>query len=881
MKPETVVSEIPEPVIDDSWRKWYPDWQDPRALAPCQIGNCYEKTAEYILTIQQPYPGDGYYNGNLMLCPPSERFKVKQESVNSFKIRDRLTEQEISIEKLRLENVRFNLGHWYAKHRARILELEKPSAKGYPQQLENLLVLVTQHVLRNGINDYYPSVKNGSWRDDRFFVYLKDYGSTTYVIIDDDLDLKVEIDKLDLENPEFDLVEWYVKQIETYCSYYKKYLKFQRNQYKPVLSNEDKLLTDKLNRLRSNATSRAIEGIVLRQIQEVLERCVPFPGDNQVVHPADPSYLRDGESRFVLEIIDLIDHQLVYFYDRLRGFDTFLSWEIANWAQFSIGKWFAEQCAIHNNEETPTDIAHEWMITREWDDTIIGETDEFFSVPDVRPSDDSDDDGDDDIDVITLNGAQVDRNKYESIQRNASRIKGVAERLLPKPVVIKFTVDGRPARALVDSGSLGDFMSATLVDQLKLKRTNFEKPLGLQLAVQGSRSKINSCVDVSYAYQDIRDSRRFDVANLNDYDLILGTPWIWQHRVCIGLNPARILVGSNKPVPIVAGKDTKYLLGAAALTIDDEVSSARKVLMEYADPICRNVEETELPPLRAINHSIPLIDESKIYPWRPSRCPEVFRTQWNEKRDAYIKSGRWKITTARNTCPMLLIPKPHKPKNAPELRTVFDLRERNKNTVKLSSPLPDIDEVLRRVAAKKFKLVLDLTAAYEQIRIIPEHVERSAVSTPDGNMVSLVLQMGDCNAPATYQSLMNYVFSPYIGRFLDVYLDDVIIYSDTLEEHVNHCKLAMDILNKEKLYLSKKKLRFLPDELKLLGRIIGSDGIRMDPEKVDDVLAWKTPTNRDLLRGFIGSVGYLADDIPNIRIPLGILSAITGDKVPF
>ena len=86
VSPGTVATEIPEPVIDNGWRKWYPDWQDPRALAPCQIGNCYEKTAEYILTIQQPYPGDGHYNGNLTLCIPSERFKVKQESVNSFKI---------------------------------------------------------------------------------------------------------------------------------------------------------------------------------------------------------------------------------------------------------------------------------------------------------------------------------------------------------------------------------------------------------------------------------------------------------------------------------------------------------------------------------------------------------------------------------------------------------------------------------------------------------------------------------------------------------------------------------------------------------------------------------------------------------------------------
>ena len=67
---------------------------------------------------------------------------------------------------------------------------------------------------------------------------------------------------------------------------------------------------------------------------------------------------------------------------------------------------------------------------------------------------------------------------------------------------------------------------------------------------------------------------------------------------------------------------------------------------------------------------------------------------------------------------------------------------------------------------------------------MPEHVKRSAVTTPDGNMVSLVVQMGDCNAPATYQVLMNHIFSPYMGRFLDVYLDDIIIYSDTLADHV-------------------------------------------------------------------------------------------------
>ena len=71
------------------------------------------------------------------------------------------------------------------------------------------------------------------------------------------------------------------------------------------------------------------------------------------------------------------------------------------------------------------------------------------------------------------------------------------------------------------------------------------------------------------------------------------------------------------------------------------------------------MQETELPPLRDINHTIPLIDESKTYPWRPSRCPEAFREQWAEKRDAYLKTGHWEITSARNMVPMLLIPKPN------------------------------------------------------------------------------------------------------------------------------------------------------------------------------------------------------------------------------
>ncbi len=83
---------------------------------------------------------------------------------------------------------------------------------------------------------------------------------------------------------------------------------------------------------------------------------------------------------------------------------------------------------------------------------------------------------------------------------------------------------------------------------------------------------------------------------------------------------------------------------------------------------------------------------------------------------------------------------------------------------------------------------MDSSDAYKQVRVEPAHIERTAVSTPDGNMLSLVIQQGDCNAPATFQAIMNHLFSSYIGRFMDVYLDDIIVYSNTLEEHMKHVK---------------------------------------------------------------------------------------------
>ena len=105
-----------------------------------------------------------------------------------------------------------------------------------------------------------------------------------------------------------------------------------------------------------------------------------------------------------------------------------------------------------------------------------------------------------------------------------------------------------------------------------------------------------------------------------------------------------------------------------------------------------------------------------------------------------------------------------------------------------------------------------------------------------------------------------------------IYLDNIIIFSDTIEEHIKHIRLVFDILCKEKLYLEPSKMQFFAEELRILGHVIDNKGILMDPHKVDKVLNWKVLTNKDLLRSFIGAVGFLVPDCKGIRVSMGFLS---------
>lgn len=190
------------------------------------------------------------------------------------------------------------------------------------------------------------------------------------------------------------------------------------------------------------------------------------------------------------------------------------------------------------------------------------------------------------------------------------------------------------------------------------------------------------------------------------------------------------------------------------------------------------------------------------------------------------------------------------------MRMVIDYRALNKITFKNRYPLPRIVDLLDRLQGAKVFSSLDLMSGYHQIRIKDSDIPKTAFRTPLGHYEFLVLPFGLSNAPATFQNVMNNIFAPFINRFVLVYLDDILIYSRTSEEHEKHVRLVLEKLREHELIAKLSKCSFFQDQLVFLGHVVSADGIRVDPSKVAAVQEWPVPENVSQLRSFLGLANY-------------------------
>jgi hypothetical protein len=189
-------------------------------------------------------------------------------------------------------------------------------------------------------------------------------------------------------------------------------------------------------------------------------------------------------------------------------------------------------------------------------------------------------------------------------------------------------------------------------------------------------------------------------------------------------------------------------------------------------------------------------------------------------------------------------------------RFCVDYRELNNVTKKDKYPLPRIDDALDPLGKSRYFTTLDLACGYWQIPVAPEDREKTAFSTQRGHFQRKVMPFGLTNAPATFQRMMDVVLSGLTWRFCLVYLDDIIVYSETFEKHLQHLKQVFERLREANLHLKAQKCHFCSAKVSYLGHVITPEGISPDPAKVSAILEAPPPKNTGELRSFLGLTGY-------------------------
>ena len=456
---------------------------------------------------------------------------------------------------------------------------------------------------------------------------------------------------------------------------------------------------------------------------------------------------------------------------------------------------------------------------------------------------------------------------------------------------------GQPLRVLIDSGASHDFLGAHLVPTLNLA-TQRQDDIAVQLGNGAVQDGGLLAPRVTYRLGGFKDTRSFRVTKLGGYDLVLGKPWLttftpsidWinntvrversgvTHLLAPPRAPAKddgaslltalqlkralkqgapaylavVREASEEPTATTGGSaaaDTtmqeKLINGA----IPELQSSLRTLFQRYSRIL--GPMPNRLPPKRDVDHEIDLEPGAKppylpIYHLSPKELEEVQRQITDLLEKGFIQPSKSPFGA-----PIIFVPK----KNG-KLRMCVDYRALNKLTVKNRYPLPRIDELMDRLQGATVFSKLDLQSGYWQIRIAEDDVPKTAFRTRYGHYEWKVLPFGLSNAPATFQALMNRVLAPYLDRFCVVYLDDILIFSRSPEEHATHLRLVLQALEENELYAGLDKCTFGQKEVEFLGHIVGAGVLRPDPAKLAAVRDWPTPRNVRDVRSFLGLTSY-------------------------
>ncbi|GJY35952.1 putative nucleotidyltransferase, ribonuclease H [Tanacetum coccineum] len=447
-------------------------------------------------------------------------------------------------------------------------------------------------------------------------------------------------------------------------------------------------------------------------------------------------------------------------------------------------------------------------------------------------------------------------------------------------------IDDRTVFVLFDTGATHSIISTTFAKKLNMTPT----PL-IERVIISTPMKNHMLIDHEYVNCPLRFDDRIRPANLLpihmlDFDVILGMDWLASHRATIDCYARTVIFGNVrqpefvyhgssplKSVKLISAMKARTLIshgcqGFLASVMDTSLESPNienlSVVREFADVFPD--ELPGLPPAREIEFGIELIPGAEPISKAPYRMAPVELKELKEQLQEMLENGFIRPSVSPWGAPVLFVKK-----KDGSMRLCIDYRELNRITIRNRYPLPRIDDLFDQLQGAKYFSKIDLRSGYHQLRVREQDISKTAFRTRYGHYEFLVMPFGLTNAPAVFMDLMNRIFHEYLDKFVIVFIDDILVYSKSEEEHERHLRIVLEILRQKKLYAKFSKCEFWLQQVAFLGHIVSADGIIMDPSKVEAITKWPRPTTVTEVRSFLGLAGYyrrFVEGFSRLALPL-------------
>ncbi|GJV34830.1 putative reverse transcriptase domain-containing protein [Tanacetum coccineum] len=466
-----------------------------------------------------------------------------------------------------------------------------------------------------------------------------------------------------------------------------------------------------------------------------------------------------------------------------------------------------------------------------------------------------------------------------------------------------FLLNNRYASILFDTGADRSFVSTAFSSQMDITPSTLDHYYNVELAdgrIIGLNTILRGC---TLNLLNHPFNINLMPVELGSFDAIIGMDWLAKYQAIIVCAEKIVRIPWGNETLIVHGdesnqghearlhiisysKTQEYMLKgcpvflAHVTTNEIEDKSEKKRLEDV--PIVQDFPEVfpedlpGLPPTRQVEFQIDLVPGAAPVARAPYRLAPSEMKELSEQLKELSDKGFIRPSSSPWGAPVLFVKK-----KDGSFRMCIDYRELNKLTVKNRYPLPRIDDLFDQLQGSSVYSKIDLRSGYHQLRVREEDIPKTAFRTRYGHYEFQVMPFGLTNAPAVFMDLMNRVCKPYLDKFVIVFIDDILIYSKNKQEHEEHLKLILELLKKEELYAKFSKCEFWIPKVQFLGHVIDSEGIHVDPTKIESIKDWTSPKSPMEIRQFLGLAGYYRRFIEGFSKIAKPITKLTQKKVKF